>query len=475
LTFRDLREFVLKLKAEGELLEVEKEVDLNYELGDICKVLHDEPSPKAIIFNRIKHYSGWKVVCNVLGSYRRVSMALGGVPVETLTEHYLKCIDKPAPPIEIPRQEAPCKEVVLKGDEASFAKLPIPIWHPDDGGPYITLGVQVCRNPQTAASNLAILRQMILGSREASLNALPGKRTYIFYKQLEEKNEPLELAIVIGVEPAIQIAACHSAKSLDEDEYGIAGALKGEPIEVVKCETIDVMVPARAEIVIEGVVPPNERVLDGKFGEFTGYMAGVRQNPKFEVTCITHRSQPIFQATYEGRPPVEDHIFKAIPYSAAIQKTASNTCPGITGVWLTPAGGTMLWGVVRLKKMYPGHAKHAMNAIWSTHIGKYVKFLVVVDDDVNIYNADSVIWAISMRVQPDRDLVLESRSTCIQLDPSAWPLGITSKLGIDATEKLPEEGGPPPELKPKLINHSKSHYWQEICNLGLLKYLGIKN
>lgn len=134
----------------------------------------------------------------------------------------------------------------------------------------------------------------------------------------------------------------------------------------------------------------------------------------------------------------------------------------------------MLWGVVRLRKMYPGHAKHAMNAVWATHIGKYIKFLVVVDEDVNIYDPNAVIWAISMRVQPHRDLVLESNSVSIQLDPSASHLGVTSKLGIDATEKLPEEGGPPPELKPELIDHSASTYWQSICKVGLLKYLSLE-
>lgn len=394
--------------------------------------------------------------------------------METLVECYLKRIDKPIPPIEVRRYEAPCKEVVLRGDEVSFTKLPIPMWHPGDGGPYITLGIQVCRDPKSGVFNLAILRQMILSHREASLNALPGKRTFIFYKQREERNEPLEVAVVIGVEPAIQVAACHSATSLNEDEYAVAGALKGEPIEVVKCETIDVMVPARAEVIIEGIVPPNERVPDGKFGEFSGYMSGVRQNPKFVVKCITHRSDPIFQATYEGMPPVEDHIFKSIPYSAAIQKAASSLCPGITGVWLPPAGGTMLWGVVRLRKMYPGHAKHAMNTVWATHIGKYIKFLVVVDDDVNIYDPDAVIWAISMRTQPDRDLVLETKSISIQLDPSAPHLGVTSKIGIDATEKLPEEGGAPHPLKPDLIDHSKSPYWQNIHKFGLRKYLELE-
>ena len=199
----------------------------------------------------------------------------------------MRRVEKPIPPVEVTRSEAPCKEVILRGEEASFTKLPIPIWHPGDGGPYITLGIQVCRDPVSGASNLAILRQMIVGPREASLNALPGKRTYIFYKEREKRGEPLEVAVVIGVEPAIQIAACHSATSLDEDEYAVAGALKGEPIEVVKCETIDVMVPARAEVIIEGIVPPHERVNNGKFGEFTGYMSGVRQALKF-VISVSH-------------------------------------------------------------------------------------------------------------------------------------------------------------------------------------------
>lgn len=474
MSIRDLRDFISMLRAEGELLEVDKVVDINYEIGDICRALHSQPNPKAILFNKIKDYPGWRMCCNILGSFRRVSMMFNGAPMEALVDYYLRRIEKPIPPIEVARHEAPCKEVVLKEGEASFTKLPIPIWHPGDGGPYITLGIQVCRDPVSGASNLAILRQMIVGPREASLNALPGKRTYIFYKEREERGEPLEVAIVIGVEPAIQLAACHSATSLDEDEYAVAGALKGEPIEVVKCETIDVMVPARAEVIIEGIVPPNERVSDGKFGEFTGYMSGVRQNPKFIIKCITHRSNPIFQATYEGMPPVEDHIFKSIPYSAAIQKVVSSICPGVSGVWLPPAGGTMLWGVVKLRKMYPGHAKHAMNAVWATHIGKYIKFLVVVDDDVNIYDPNALIWAISMRVQPHRDLVLETNSTSIQLDPSASHLGVTSKLGIDATEKLPEEGGPPPDLKPTLIDHSASTYWQSICQVGLLKYLSLE-
>lgn len=474
MAFPDLRHFLRVLEERGELVTIDKEVDTELEIGDIVRRINNVEGP-ALHFRNLKGYPGWTLVANVVGSLERTALAME-TSVETMIQEYserIKDIDA-FKPVLVPASEAPCKEVILKGDDIDMWAVPVCKWHPRDGGRYIGFGIQITKDPDSGVPNASIVRQMVQKRDQISILLQPGKHTQIHYFKKSQRGEPLHFAVAIGLDPILTIVGCHNGP-LDEDEFAVAGALRREPVKMVKCETVDVEVPASAELIIEGIINPRETAEEGPFGEFSGfYTSQTKTNPFVKVTCITHRRDPIYQGTLEGRPPNEDNMFHTLPYSASILSDASKICPGITHFYMNPYGSGFFYGVASIKKMYPGHGRQAMHSIWATQGGKYLKTLIVVDDAINVFDANEVTWAMSVRTRAERDVVIERGDITSLLDPAVYPRGgIGSKLGIDATEKWPAEGGAPAELAYRLIDHSESPFWAKMDEVGLEKYLGV--
>lgn len=470
----DLRSFIDTLRANNELLEVAKEVDPRLEIGDITRKVNDVDGP-ALLFSNVKGHPGWRLISNTLGNLNRLSLAMQAPVNRMIPEYAERMANKNAyAPVIVPRDKAPCKEVILKGADIDLGRIPIPLWHPEDGGPFITVGIQISKDPDSGARNASIVRQMVLGRDRLGILFLPGKHTHIHYLKKQKDNQPLDIAVAIGVDPIVEIVGTH-AGPIEEDEFAVAGALRRKAVEMVKCETVDLEVPASAELIIEGQLLPHERIVEGPFGEYTGWLAPqTKDNPPMQVTCITHRRDPIFQGLYEGKPPNEDSYLGALAYSASILSKARENCPGLVAYAKNPYGTGYMWGTAAIKKMYPGHAKHAMHAILATQGGKYQKVLIIVDDTIDVHDMREVVWAISTRCRPERDVMLETDTPISVLDPAMWPkTGLGGRILIDATEKWEQEGNAPEHLRQKLINHEMSPYWKEIEAKGLDKYLGI--
>ena len=472
--YNDLREFLAELRKRNEVIEIAKNVDPQFEIGDICRKVNDIEGP-ALLFRNIKGYPGWVVVANVLGTLDRIALAMKSSLDKMIGEYCDRIKNKAQfPPKLVQKERAPCKEVIIRGEEIDLYKIPIPTWHPMDGGPFITIGSQITKDPDSRVPNVSMLRQMVQKKDQLGILLLPGKHTAIHYFKQKEKKEPLDFAVAIGLDPIISIVSCHNGP-LDESEFNVAGALRGTPVELVKCETVDIEVPATAEIVIEGKIPPDETYLEGPFGEFSGWFAPkTTSNPPVKVTCITHRKDPIYQGLYVGKPPHEDSAITTLTFSASIFSIAKENCPGLVAYTKDPYGTGFFMGIASIRKMYPGHAKHAMHAIWGTQAGKYQKVLIVVDDNIDIHDMREVTWAICTRCRPDRDIHIERDTVASVLDPSMWPkTGIGGRIMIDATEKWEEEGNAPLNQRQKVISHEGSPYWEEIGEKGLSKYLGV--
>ena len=247
--------------------------------------------------------------CNVLGSPERLSMALETTEPDLFSEWKKRKMSKwPAPQII---SNGSCKESIISKERVNLFNYPILKWNPLDGGPYITLGVLISKHPETNERNAGIYRLMVQRKDQLGVNTLPRKHITVHYSKAEMNNEPLEVAVAIGLDPAIILAAATRLK-LGEDELAFAGALRNEPVKLVRCETIDVEVPASAEIVIEGKMPPRTRAMEGPFGEYTGYYGVARQMPILEIEAITQRENPIYQATYTGKRPKEEHVMTSV-------------------------------------------------------------------------------------------------------------------------------------------------------------------
>ena len=472
--YTDLRHFLGELAKRGELLVVDKAVDTDLEIGDIIRKINDFEGP-AVHFRNLKGYPGWTLVANVLGSLERTALAMETTVDRMIPEYVerMRNVDE-FKPVLVPRDEALCKDVILKGEQIDCWEIPICKWHPRDGGRYIGFGIQITKDPDSGVPNASIVRQMVQKRDQISILLQNGKHTAIHYFKKNRKGEPLDFAAAIGLDPVLSIVGCHNGP-LDEDEFAVAGALRREPVRMVKCETVDVEVPAFAELIIEGLIMPGEVAEEGPFGEFSGfYTSQTKFNPYVKVTCITHRRDPIYQGTLEGRPPNEDNIFHSLPYSASILAEARVSCPGLTAFYMNPYGSGFFYGVASIKKMYPAHAHQAMHAIWASQGGKFLKQLIVVDDYINVYDPNDVTWAVATRTRAERDVLIEPGAITSLLDPAVFPRGgVGSKLGIDATDKWPQEGAAPAELAYSLIDHSESPYWAKIEEVGLDLYLGV--
>jgi UbiD family decarboxylase len=423
---QDLRTYIERVKTErpDEFVTISKEVDPAYEItATIVKMEQVAKRRPVVVFENVKG-TDFPVMSNMHASRPRLAMALGCSPRD-MQKTFLAAMENPIPPKEV--NTGPCKEVVLKGDAVDMLALPQVVHHGGDGGPYITAAISFAKDPDTGVYNCAYNRLMITGKDSTSIHLTLGKHLWEFHKIAEARGEPLQVAFAIGVHPAIALGAL-SIGSIDEDETAIMGGLFGEGMEVVRCETLDLLVPAQAEMIIEAEIQPGEVVNEGPFGEFTGYSLGAREREVVKVKAITHRQDAYFYDMNVGH--LDHMLLSTIPMEANLLRAVRSMVPSVTAVRV-PSPFTCY---VSIEQRLKGQAKNAIMAVFGADL--YIKRVVVVDQDVDIYDERQVNWAIATRCQPDRDLIIINGARGSDLDPStSGDDGFTSKWGVDATAK----------------------------------------
>ncbi len=424
--FEDLRGYLNHLEDHGQLKRVAEEVDSKYEIAAGIRKTSDIEGP-ALLFENVKGFAGWRVLGGLFATRKLIALGLG-VPEEQLLERYLTLEDKRIAPATV--STGPVKEIKWTGADVDLHKLPIVTHAGKDVGAYVTIGVQVGKDPDNGARNLSIHRMLLLGKDRLSLWAPPDHHLGRMILKAEEKKRGLEVATAIGVEPAIVIGS-QAKVPYGVDEYHVAGGLRGAPVQLVRCETIDVEVPAMAEIVIEGVTIPGERVPDGPYGEYPGCYSEAKSAPVLKVTAITMRRNPIYQTALTGMPVTENHTLIEYANAAVIYREAMKIVPEVRDVYVTPGGTFRHHVVVSIKKRHDDEARNLILALLALGIG--LKQVTVVDDDIDIRNPTEVEWALSTRMQPDRDLIVIPRLACSTLDPSVPKPRSTAGWGIDAT------------------------------------------
>ncbi len=421
----DFRGFLKEMEVTGEggFIRIKKEADARYEIAAIVTKLERAKKVPLLLFENVKGTS-MPVVVNCYATRGRVARGIG-VSKEDLGKRVNDAYMNPIPPVEV--SSGPVQEVVLAGDELDLRKLPAMMYHDTDGGSYITAGIVFAKDPDTGVFNLSYNRLMVKGRDRIGIFMTVGKHLNSLYSKMEEQGRSLEIAVAIGNHPAWAIGAL-AIGPYEEEELGIVGALKGSPLEMVRCKTVDSMVPAGAEMVLEGEIKPFTREKEGPFGEFTGYATRAGMNPVLCLKAITHRNNPIYQDICGGQH--REHLIMAtIPMEANYLRAVKGAVPEVEAVRV-PAPFTL---IISMRKKYEGQARTAMLAAFNADL--YLKHAIVVDHDIRISDLQHVLWAIATRVQAERDIFIVPRVRGSALDPSADPLGVVDKMGIDATAK----------------------------------------
>jgi 2,5-furandicarboxylate decarboxylase 1 len=417
----DLRDWLRQLVGAGRLAVAHRGVSLIDELAAIAKKLENE---RAVLFPEPRHHK-IPVIANLFADRTWIADALG-VPADKLLSAFQNAVRHPLPWVEV--AAAPVQEVFLEKVDL-LKQLPIPKHNEHDSGPYITAALLIARNPKTGIQNVSIHRCQVSGPDRIGVLLLP-RHTLHYFRMAEEAGEALEIALVIGVHPAC-ILASQAIAALDSDEMEIAGALLGRPIEMVKCRTNRVRVPAHAEIVIEGRILPKVREPEGPFGEFPQYYGPRADREVIQVDAIAHRKNPIFHTITGGG--VEHLLLGGIPREATLLDYLQRSFPSVRDVRLTRGGTCRYHLAVKIDKKSQGEAKNVIMGAFGGHYD--IKQVVVVDMDVNIDDEREIEWAVATRFQADRDLVVVAGAQGSKLDPSS-DNGISAKMGIDATKPL---------------------------------------
>jgi len=434
---KDLRSFIAELEAKSpeEIARVNKPLSPRYEISALLTHLEKIKRFPLLFFEKVKG-SNAPVVINAQASRRLMAIALDGKP-EDLARKFGERQSKPIPPVEV--TEAPVQEVTKLGDEADLTEVPMLTHYDVNAAPYITAGVVVAADPDTGVRNTSYNRLMMAGKRELRIFMAIGRHLWTLHNKFERRDQPLPIAIVIGVHPLFSLGA-QALTPADEDEYGVIGGMMNEPLRLVKAKTVPILVPADAEMIIEGKMLPHVRRTEGPFGEFTGHAVPQDERQVIEVTAISHRKNYIFQDIHAGY--TEHKLMGAVPREAALLKAVRQSVPTVKNVCMPVSGNCRFHAYVSIAKRTPGQAKNAICAAFAADM--LLKHVVIVDDDIDIFDEERVLWAISNRFQADRDLVVIANAQGSELDPSAGPGGVNAKMGLDATKPLE---GFPPELR----------------------------
>jgi UbiD family decarboxylase len=432
----DLRTFLeqVRQKWPEDWQIVKKAVDPQHEITGLVVRLEKEKRRPVVLFERVKG-SPFPVVTNV-HSRARLALAMRSTPRE-MVKDYLAAMERPIPPREV--ATGPVKEVLQTGSDVNLLELPQIVHHQQDGGPYITAAISFAQDPETGLVNCAYNRLMFKGRDTTSIHLSPAKHLWEFYTKAEKTGKPLQVAFVIGAHPAWALGAL-AIGSIVEDETAIMGALLGEPLEMVRCATSDLLVPAGAELVLEAEILPHVRMDEGPFGEFTGYALGTRQREVVKVKAISRRRDMMFQDIAVGH--LDHMVLSTSPIEANLFRAVRTMVPSVTAVRV-PAPFTVF---VSIEQKALGQGMNAALAVLGSDI--YFKQVIVVDHDVDIFDDGRVIWAVGTRCQPNRDICIINQTRGTDLDPSVAVDGVTSKIAIDATAKPSLEAFTPRHFVP---------------------------
>ena len=465
--YGSLRDFIARLEAEDRLVRVSAPVSPVLEMTEIQTRLLAEDGP-AVLFENVVHEDGTRyempVLVNLFGTVERVAWGMDRTP-EQLREvgETLAFLRQPEPPggwreamgmlpllktvmAMKPRStgSAPCQEVMLQGDEIDLARLPIQTCWPGEPAPLITWPLVVTQGPNPKGSrsdnfNLGIYRMQVTGRDRTLMRWLRhrgGAQHHARWKV--EKTEPLPAAVVIGADPGTLLAAVTPVPDT-LSEYQFAGLLRGQKLDLVDCKTVPLKVPAEAEIVLEGEVSLEDYGDEGPYGDHTGYYNAVERFPVFKITAVTMRRDPIYLSTFTGRPPDEPSVLGEA-LNEVFVPLLQQQFPEIVDFWLPPEGCSYRIAIVSIKKAYPGHAKRVMMGVWSyLRQFSYTKWVIVVDDDIDPRSWKDVMWAVSTRMDPARDITVIENTPIDYLDFASPDSGLGSKIGLDATNKWPPE------------------------------------
>ena len=483
--YSDLREFIAFLEQRGELVRIAQEVDPNLEMTEISDRTLRAKGP-ALLFENPKGYDT-PVLCNLFGTPERVAMGMGQESVTALRDvgTLLAFLKEPEPPkglrdlwekrhdfkqvLNMPVKEiknASCQEIVLEGDQVDLDQLPIQTCWPGDVGPLVTWALAITRGPEKERQNLGIYRMQKIAKNKLIMRWLAHRGGALDYRDFQKKypGKPYPVAIALGADPATTLGAVTPVPDT-LSEYAFAGLLRGEKTQVTKCIGSDLQVPASAEYILEGFLHPGEEAEEGPFGDHTGYYNEVETFPVFTIDRITHRKDPIYHSTYTGRPPDEPAIL-GVALNEVFVPILQKQFPEIVDFYLPPEGCSYRMAVVSMKKQYPGHAKRVMMGVWSfLRQFMYTKFVIVTDDDVDVRNWEDVIWAMTTRMDPTRDTILVDNTPIDYLDFASPVSGLGSKMGLDATNKMPgetdREWGEPIEMD-KSVKDRVDALWSDL-------------
>lgn len=458
--YKDLRDFLAFLEGRGELKRISAAVDPKLEITEICHRTLMAGGP-ALLFENVKG-STVPVLANLFGTEQRVAMGMGADSVTALREigELLAYLRQPDPPKGLrdawskapvlkqvlkmgPKlvKNPPCQQQVFTGDDVDLSKLPIQTCWPEDAAPLVTWPLVITRGPEKERQNLGIYRMQLLGRNKLIMRWLSHRGGALDYQQWQKLHpgKPYPVAVALGADPATTLAAVTPIPDT-LSEYAFAGLLRQEKTELATCYTQlcqahGLQVPASAEIILEGYLTPGEVAEEGPFGDHTGYYNEVETFPVFTVEAVTQRQDPIYHSTYTGRPPDEPAVL-GVALNEVFIPLLQKQFPEIVDFYLPPEGCSYRMAVVSIRKEYPGHAKRVMLGVWSfLRQFMYTKFVIIVDEDVNARSWQDVIWAMTTRMDPQRDSVFIDNTPIDYLDFASPVSGLGSKVGFDATDK----------------------------------------
>jgi 4-hydroxy-3-polyprenylbenzoate decarboxylase len=453
MAYRSLQQFVEVLERQGELVRIKEPVSPNLEITEITDRVSKTFGP-ALLFENVPGYD-MPVLMNAFGSMKRMCLALEVGSLDEISAEILSFLEAEAPDTLIKKlrmlpklarlanifpktvNRAPCQEVILRDDEVDLTKIPVLTCWPGDGGPFVTLPLVFTHHPETGKRNLGMYRLQVFDKQTTGMHWHRHKGGAQHYRVAERRGERLPVAVAIGADPATIYAATAPLPE-DLDEMIFAGFLCQEPVEMVSCVSVPLMVPASSQIVLEGYVEPGERRVEGPFGDHTGYYSLPDEYPVFHVTTMTARRQPIYPATIVGQPPMEDcYMAKATEriFLPLIQKTL----PEIVDLNLPMEGVFHNLAFISIDKRYPGHARKVMHAIWGLGQMMFTKMILIFDREVDVQDLAQVLWRLGNNVDPRRDVVFAD-GPVDALDHASPLPHYGSKMGVDCTRKWPEEG-----------------------------------
>jgi UbiD family decarboxylase len=434
---KDLRSFIAELEAKHpeEVARVTQPISPRYEITALLTQL-EKAKRFPLLYCENVEGSDAPVVINAQASRKLMALALE-CKAEELAAKFTERQGKPMAPVEV--ADAPVHEVVKLGDDVDLTQVPLLTHYDVNAAPYVTAGIVVAADADSGVRNTSYNRLMMARKRELRIFMAIGRHLWTLQNKAEQRNQALPVAIVVGVHPLFSLGAQAFTPSTD-DEYAVIGGMMNEALRVVKAKTVPILVPADAELIIEGNILPNVRREEGPFGEFTGHAVAKDERQVIEVSAITHRKNYIFQDVHAGY--TEHKLMGAVPREAALIRAVRQTVPTVKNVCMPVSGNCRFHAYISISKRTPGQAKNAICAAFASDM--LLKHVVIVDDDIDVFDEEQVLWAVSNRFQADRGLVVIANAQGSELDPSAGPGGVNAKMGLDATKPLT---GFAPELR----------------------------